>query len=80
MFAPGHYATNYVFFKKYDNGGSMNCDCVHGLNFELIEDADLVWDGRSWGAIELPEIKIINCTEESRYVEEYSNEIKKVTR
>ncbi len=60
MFSAGKYTTNYVFFKQGSISGNINYDCVHGLDFKIIEDSHLMWDEKSWGKIELPKIRRIN--------------------
>lgn len=53
MFSAGKYTTNYVFFKTNHAGGGENYDCVHGLNFEIMEEGGLIWDDKAWGRIKL---------------------------
>ncbi len=56
-FAPGKYTMNYTFFEKNQFGSNLNVDCVHGLYFD-IEDDDIVWDEKSWGSIQLPDLLV----------------------
>lgn len=61
--APGEYATNYTFFEKNEFGANINVDCVHGLNFAVRQNEEIVWDQRSWGNIQLRDIRVDNVCE-----------------
>jgi hypothetical protein len=54
MLAPGRYAATYTFFQRNEFGTNRNVDCVHGLNYEIINDSEIIWDERAWGNLRLP--------------------------
>ena len=64
MFITGKYTTNYVFFKTNHSGSSENYDCVHGLNFEIVDDSSFVWDEKSWGKLKMSTIKLLRVDSE----------------
>ena len=57
LLAPGKYATNYTFFYKNDFGANVDIDCVHGLNFEIINENSIRWNNKMWGDIVFPTIE-----------------------
>lgn len=61
----GKYTTIYTLFVINTNGESEDLDCVYGLNFEkrTIKEKRLIWHSKSWGCIELPEMKVLEYDE-----------------
>ena len=66
MFVTGKYTTNYVFFKTNHAGSSENYDCVHGLNFDIVDDSSIVWDEKSWGKLKMSTIQLLRLDSEEK--------------
>ena len=58
---PGRYKTIYTLYTVNGLGISEDLDCIDGLSFEKKNtyNEGMVWVSKSWGNIELPNIKII---------------------
>ena len=57
----GRYKTIYTLFVKDAMDESVDLDCVDGLEFEkrMVSGQKVSWVAKSWGCIELPEMRII---------------------
>lgn len=57
----GKYKTIYTLFVRDTDGESIDLDCVNGLDFEkrIVSERKIVWHAKSWGSIELPELKVV---------------------
>ena len=57
MLAPARYAMTYTFFQRNEYGSNRDVDCVHGLNFEIVNNGEIVWNERAWGYYILPSLR-----------------------